>query len=83
FIVIYMISAFIISFDDKGIDTSFTAVAATINNIGPGLAGVGPTRNFSDFSLLSKWVLMFDMLAGRLELYPMLLLFASATWRKK
>ena len=83
FIVIYMISAFIISFDDKGIDTSFTAVAATINNIGPGLSGVGPTRNFSDFSLLSKWVLMFDMLAGRLELYPMLLLFAPATWRKK
>ena len=55
--------------------TSFTAVAATINNIGPGLELVGPAQNFGGFAPLSKYVLMFDMLAGRLELFPLLLLF--------
>ena len=55
--------------------TSFTAVTATINNIGPGLELVGPTQNFSVFGSFSKYVLMFDMLAGRLELFPLLLLF--------
>ena len=61
--------------------TNFTAVAATINNIGPGLELVGPTQNFGFFSPLTKWVLMFDMLAGRLELFPLLLLFHPAAWR--
>jgi trk system potassium uptake protein TrkH len=67
---------------DQSLETIFTSVAATFNNIGPGLSAVGPTANFGHFSLASKYVLMFDMLAGRLELYPMLLLFYPAVWRK-
>ena len=54
-----------------------------MNNIGPGLSMVGPTGNYAAFSPLSKVVLMFDMLAGRLEMIPMLLLFTPATWRKQ
>lgn len=80
--VIYVFSVFIISFDNFDFTTNFTAVAATINNIGPGLNEVGPAANFSGFGIVSKIVLMFDMLAGRLELYPMLLILAPATWRK-
>ena len=55
---------------------------ATINNIGPGLELVGPTANFAFFSPLSKLVLIFDMLAGRLELFPMLLLIYKGSWKK-
>ena len=62
--------------------TDFTAVAATFNNIGPGLGGVGPAANFNGLNLVSKFVLMFDMLAGRLELYPMLILFLPRIWKK-
>ena len=62
--------------------TNFTAVAATINNIGPGLEMVGPTANFGHFNIFSKWVLMFDMLAGRLELFPMLMLFVPQIWKE-
>ncbi len=62
--------------------TNFTAVLACINNIGPGLDFVGPTQNFADFSPISKLILSFDMLAGRLELFPMLLLFSPSTWKK-
>lgn len=80
--VIYVFSVFIISFDNFDFTTNFTAVAATMNNIGPGLNEVGPAANFSGFGIVSKIVLMFDMLAGRLELYPMLLILAPATWRK-
>ena len=57
-------------------------VVAAINNIGPGLAGVGPTRNFSDYSALSTLVLTFVMLVGRLEIFPLLVLFSPYTWRK-
>lgn len=62
--------------------TNFTAVAATINNIGPGLSLVGPAANFNFFSPISKYVLMFDMLAGRLELFPLLILFHPTIWRE-
>lgn len=79
---IFAVSLLIVSFDNFDFTTNFTAVAATINNIGPGLAGVGPTCNWSGFSPLAKYVFMFDMLAGRLELFPMLLLFAPSTWRR-
>jgi trk system potassium uptake protein TrkH len=57
-------------------------VATTINNVGPGLSMVGPTQNFAFFNGFSKLVLTFNMLAGRLELLPMLLLFHKDTWRK-
>ncbi len=62
--------------------TSFSAVTCTFNNIGPGLDFVGPTQNFADFSPFAKLLLSFDMLAGRLELFPMLLLFTPSTWKK-
>ena len=75
FMVIFAFSVFAISFENIGLVTSFTAVTATINNIGPGLELVGPTQNFSVFGPFSKYVLMFDMLAGRLELFPLLILF--------
>ena len=82
FMVIYGLSLLIISMDNMGFTTNFTAVAATINNIGPGLDLVGPTKNFSEFSNLSKLVLTFDMLVGRLEIYPVLVLLSPYTWRK-
>jgi trk system potassium uptake protein TrkH len=82
YLMVFIISLIIISFDDYGLVTNFTAVCATINNIGPGLDMVGPASNFSFFSARAKLVLIFDMLAGRLELFPMLLLFTPATWKK-
>lgn len=82
YFVIYFISLLLISIDNFSFTTNFTAVAATLNNIGPGLEMVGPTQNFSHFSHFSKYVLMFDMLAGRLELFPMLILFHPSCWKK-
>lgn len=82
FILVFVISLLCISFEDYDMITNFTAVATTINNIGPGLELVGPTSNFEFFSPFSKLVLIFDMLAGRLELFPMLLLFSPVTWKK-
>ena len=82
FVLIFSGSVFLIAFDDFDLITNFTAVAATINNIGPGLELVGPNGNFSMFSCFSKLVLTFDMLAGRLEIFPLLLLFVRDTWKK-
>ena len=75
FILTFVVSVFLVSLEGKDLTTNFTAVAATINNIGPGLELAGPTQNFGHFGILSKIVIIFDMLAGRLELFPMLLLF--------
>jgi len=69
--------------ENTDLETIFTAVAATINNIGPGLSGVGPMANYAGLTTVSKYVLMFDMLAGRLELYPMLILMIPEVWRRK
>ena len=80
--MIFTVSLLLISIEDHDIVTNFTAVAATLNNIGPGLALVGPTQNFGFFSDFSKIVLMIDMLIGRLELFPMLVLMSPSTWRK-
>ncbi len=82
FAVIYVGSLLIICLDGLDPVTSFTAVAATINNIGPGLELVGPMGNFSCFSWLSKLVLTVDMLVGRLEVFPMMILFLPSTWKK-
>ena len=82
YFLLFALSTLLISLDNFDLITSFTSVAATLNNIGPGLEIVGPMSNFSAFSGLSKCVLMFDMLAGRLELFPMLLLFVPATWKR-
>jgi len=83
YVIIIFVSFLIISLDNFSVTTNFTAVLACFNNIGPGLEAVGPTCNFSGFSTLSKLVLSFDMLAGRLEIFPMLVLFSGSTWRRK
>lgn len=82
FFLIFSISIFLISLEDQDLITNFTAVTTTINNIGPGLDAVGPTQNFGFFRPLSKYVLMFDMLAGRLELFPLLILLHPTLWRE-
>lgn len=82
YLVIFSASVLLISLDNFDLITNFTSVAATLNNIGPGLEIVGPMGNFSSFSYLSKSVLIFDMLAGRLEIFPLLLLFFKNTWKK-
>ena len=82
YLLILAASVLIISLDNFDLITNFTAVTATLNNIGPGLEIVGPMGNFSSFSYLSKCVLIFDMLAGRLEIFPLMLLFFKGTWKK-
>ena len=81
-IIIFAIFS-IISLDGFSVGTNFSAVLCTFNNIGPGLEAVGPTCNFSQFSDLSKLVLSWAMLAGRLEIFPMLILFSQGTWKKR
>ena len=83
FIVLFSASMLLISLEGHDLVTNFTAVAATINNIGPGLAAVGPTANFGHFHAFSKLVFIFDMLAGRLELFPMLMLFCPSIWIRR
>ena len=83
YFILFMASLLLISLDNLGFTSNFTAVAATLNNIGPGLDLVGPTRNFSIYSGFSKCILMFDMLAGRLELFPMLIILLPSCFRKK
>ena len=82
YIFIFVASFLLISLDGFDMVTNFTSVAATLNNIGPGLAQVGPMMNFGGFTNPAKLVLIFDMLAGRLEIFPMLVLFMPDTWRK-
>lgn len=82
YIGLFAISFLLVSIDNMDFTTSFTAVAANLNNTGPGLGAVGPVGNYADFSILSKIVFIFDMLAGRLEIYPLLLLFAPSAWKK-
>lgn len=87
FLVVYFVllltSMLLISVDEFDFTTNFTSVVTMLNNIGPGLNLVGPTQNFSIFSPFSKFVLMFDMLAGRLELFPMMILLMPSTWKRK
>ena len=82
YVLIFAVSTLFVCLDGFDLVTSFTAVAATLNNIGPGLEMVGPIGNFSCFSDLSKIVLIFAMLAGRLEIFPLLVLFFRDTWKK-
>ena len=82
YVLIFAFSILFLAFDNLDLVTNFTAVAATLNNIGPGLELVGPSANFAVFSDGAKLILIFDMLAGRLELFPLLLLFVRDTWKK-
>ncbi len=76
-------SFFVVCLDGFSMTTSITAVFACFNNIGPGLELVGPTCNYSGFGILSKLILILDMLAGRLEIFPILILFSRTTWGKR
>ena len=82
YVITMVASILVVSLDNFDYATTVTSVIATLNNIGPGLSMVGPTGNYSQFSYLSKFVLMFDMLAGRLELLPMFIMLKPGTWKK-
>ena len=83
YVIIIFLSYMVISLDNFTFGTNFTAVLACFNNIGPGLEAVGPTCNFAAYSTLSKLVLCFDMLAGRLEIFPILALMSPMVWKKQ
>lgn len=83
YVVIYFLSVLLVSIDGFSFETNASAVMATFNNIGPGFDMVGPTGSFAAFSPFAKCVLMFDMLAGRLELLPLLVLFSIKTWKNR
>ncbi len=82
YFVLFTLLLFIVSLEGQDLVSTFTAVAATFNNVGPGLQAVGPMSNFGGLTDLSKWALIFGMLAGRLELFPMLMLFHPALWKE-
>ena len=82
YMIIFVVSVFCLTFENIDLISIFTAVTATFNNIGPGLEMVGPTANFGHFSDFSKYVIIFDMLAGRLELFPLLMLFHPELWKE-
>ena len=81
YFLIFAVSVLLISIENGSFETNFTSIAATLNNIGPGLDGVGPMENFGVFNPFSKCVFMFGMLAGRLELIPMIILFSPWIWK--
>lgn len=83
YVIILFVVFTIISLDGFSVGTNFSAVLCTFNNIGPGLEAVGPTCNFSQYSSLSKLVLSWAMLAGRLEIFPILVLFSRSTWKQR
>ena len=80
YMILFAGSIFLVSLENQDLVTTFTAVTATFNNIGPGLEKVGPIGSFAFFTDFSKWVMIFDMLAGRLELFPLLILFHPTPW---
>ena len=83
YVIIIFVSFLVVSLDNFSFGSNFTAVLACFNNIGPGLEAVGPTCNFAAYSILSKLVLCFDMLAGRLEIFPILALMSRQVWKKQ
>lgn len=82
YVVIFALSVLIVSLDGFDFETNFSAVASAYNNIGPGLGAVGPLSNFGGYSVLAKIVLSLDMLIGRLEIFPILILFTPSTWKR-
>lgn len=82
YLAIFALSLLLISIENMDFTTNFSAIAATINNVGPGFGAVGPTLNFSVYSDFSKYIFVFDMLAGRLEIFPLLVLFSPYGWKK-
>ena len=82
YMLIIFAACLVVALDNFSFGTTFTAVVACISNIGPGLELVGPTGNFDCYSFLSKIVMIFDMLAGRLEIYPLMIFFLPSTWKR-
>lgn len=82
YVAVFLLSVLALALDRYDFATNFTAVAANLNNIGPCLGEIGPTGNYEGYSVFSKFILMFDMLTGRLELFPMLVLFSPRTWKR-
>lgn len=83
YVVLILFSFLVISIDGLSVTSNMTAVISCFNNIGPGLDAVGPACNYSSYSVLSKLVLIVDMLAGRLEIFPILILFSKSTWHRR
>ena len=83
YVIIIILSFLLISLDKFNLETNLTAVLSCFNNIGPGLDAVGPTCNYSGYSPFSKLILCIDMLSGRLEIFPVLVLFSRNSWRKR
>ena len=82
YIMLFTVSLFLVEMvEECDLVTGFTAVSACLNNVGPGLGEVGPAGNFSALTPFTKILLSVDMLAGRLEIFPLLMLFAPSTWR--
>lgn len=82
YVIIFVLSLICVSFGTTDLTTNFTSVTACLNNIGPGLNAVGPTMNYASLTIFQKLILTFDMLIGRLELFPILVLLIPSTWRR-
>ena len=82
YVIILFVSFVLVSIDSHSVATNFTAVLSCFNNMGPGLEAVGPTCNYSSYSAFSKIILCLDMLAGRLEIFPILVLLSRSTWKR-
>jgi len=83
YLLLFLTGALLLTVTDScSFDTALSAAAATFGNIGPGLDAVGAMTNYGGLSIPGKWILIFLMLAGRLELYAILVLFLPATWKK-
>ena len=82
YVIILFVSFVLVSMDNQSVTTNFTAVLTCFNNIGPGLEAVGPASNFASYGVISKLVLCLDMLLGRLEIFPILVLFSRSTWKR-
>ena len=83
YVIIVIVSFLVLSLDVYNVETNLSAVLCCFNNIGPGLAAVGPTCNFAGYSVASKIMLILDMLAGRLEIFPILVLLSRSTWNRR
>lgn len=82
YILLFVVFMVIVSRDVENFESAFAAVATTYNNVGPGLNDFGPVNSFAQMAPLSKFTLTIAMLFGRLELYPMLLLFSPYTYKR-
>lgn len=83
YILCFVVIFLLLSFEPFGFETNFTAAASCFNNVGPGLAGVGPMESYAAYSPFSKWVLSFAMLLGRLEIFPLVIALSPISWMKK